>query len=291
MMEYAESYIELNPNDSEGWYALGFALHDMNRKKARVAYTTGIEVNPDDPRCRFGLGSLMLFDSDFTSAEEQLVIATQIDPNIYLYWDALSIYYEKLNQWEKVESIQDEIRNMELSVYDIPRRIQYHQIESKTKAEVRQDIINTKAMLDGDSDFHDETQSMYNIEDRQVTRTPREAILVNSFMRWLKKKGIKSSKEVQYIDVTFSLKKESYAVEAKFFHKSAITQIRNAVGQLLHYNHYPDRSMYTYWIVLLNREPTNEDRKWITFLREEYDLPLFVGWESRKGFVFDSLKL
>jgi len=287
----AESFIEIYPDDSHGWYALGLALHNSDKHLARDAYIAGIEKNPDDPQCRFGLGSLMLFDSDFHSAEEHLEIATQIDPDNYFYWDALSIYFEKLDQWEKVSVIQDEIRNRKLSTFHIPRRMPSPQTKSKAVEEDTQYSSELRSSFEGSSDFHNESQSIYTIEEKQVTRTPREAILVNSFMRWLTHLGIEAKKEVHFIDVTFSHNAESYAVEAKFFHKSAINQIRSAVGQLLHYNHYPSRYTYTHWVILLNREPTIKDKLWISKLRKEYDLPLYVGWKSGKEFEFDDLLL
>jgi tetratricopeptide (TPR) repeat protein len=287
----AESFIEVFPDDSYGWYTLGLALHDSDKRLARNAYTSGISKNPDDPLCRFGLGSLMLFDNDFHSAKEHLEIATRIDSNNYFYWDALSIYFEKLEQWEKVSEIQDEIRSRKLSTFDIPHRIQSPQKESKSIEENPQYSSGLRLPFEGSFDFHNETQSMYTIEEKQVTRTPREAILVNSFMWWLTHLGIEAKKEVHYIDVTFSYNNESYAVEAKFFHESAINQIRSAVGQLLHYNHYPNRDTYTHWVILLNREPKEEDRLWISKLREKYDLPLYVGWKSGKEFEFDDMLL
>ncbi len=285
----AESFIEIYPDDSQGWYALGLALHDSDNRLARDAYVAGIEKNPNNPQCRFGLGSLMLFDTDFHSAREHLEIATQVDPDNYFYWDALAIYHEQLDQWDEVSVIQDEIRNRKLSTFDIPRRIHSPQKELKPIEKDSKYSSEPKPTFEGSSDFHNETQSMYTIEERQVTRTPREAMLVNSFMRWLKHLDIEAKKEVHYIDVTFSHNDESYAVEAKFFHKSAISQIRSAVGQLLHYNNYPNRNTYSYWIILLNHEPKREDKLWIIKLRKEYDLPLYVGWKSGKKFEFDDM--
>jgi len=287
----SESFIEIYPNDSQGYYALGLSLHITDKLKARHAYTVGIEKNPDDPQCRFGLGSLMLFDSDFRSARKHLEIATQIDPNNYFYWDALSIYYEKLNQWDEVSIIQDEIRNRKLSTFDIPHRMQSSETKLQSIEKDSQHSSDSRSSFEGSSDFHNERESLFTIEERQVVRTPREAILVNSFMRWLGHLGIEAKKEVHYVDVTFSYNDESYAVEAKFFHKSAISQIRSAVGQLLHYNNYPNRKTYSYWVILLNKEPTKKDKRWITKLREDYDLPLYIGWKSGKKFEFADLKI
>ena len=59
--------------------------------------------------------------------------------------------------------------------------------------------------------------------------------------------------------------------------------IRQAMGQLIEYAHYPESSKAARLIVVGDAPPTDEDRSYLLFLRRTYDIPIFYScfdWDS-----------
>jgi len=114
------------------------------------------------------------------------------------------------------------------------------------------------------------------------------SVLSNQFTAWLKETyGIKAHQEQDRVDVRFDLGKKSVLAEIKICYGVGTTKsIREALGQLLEYNHYPPRSKAALWMIILNKEPSDMDRKFIGILRDSISLPLTVGWQIEGGFSF-----
>lgn len=51
--------------------------------------------------------------------------------------------------------------------------------------------------------------------------------------------------------------------------------IREAIGQLLEYNHYPDTKRADKMIIVTKDEPEDDDIKYLTKLRAEYHIPVY----------------
>ena len=61
--------------------------------------------------------------------------------------------------------------------------------------------------------------------------------------------------------------------------------VREAIGQLLEYAHYPDCARSNELVVVGDAPPSESDRSYLAFLREQYDLPIHYQrflWESNE---------
>lgn len=123
-------------------------------------------------------------------------------------------------------------------------------------------------------------ESIRRIERRHVK-------LCNAFTDWLLSNlGIKCNVERRNIDLTFRIGKQSVLVEFKVAYSGdPKPAIREALGQILEYNHYPDRVTYDRWILVLDCKPTQADGDFLKTLRR-YGIPLSYGWQTRDGFEF-----
>jgi hypothetical protein len=145
----------------------------------------------------------------------------------------------------------------------------------------------------------DETEEeihLRQLEESAYTRYTAESIrkidrrhvkLCNDFTNWLiSNHGIKCNVERRNIDVTFRLGKQSALVEFKIaYNGDPKPAIREALGQILEYNHYPDRVTYDQWVLILDCKPTEADGTFLKTLRK-YRIPLSYGWQTEVGFEF-----
>ncbi|MCF2138279.1 MAG: hypothetical protein K9W43_13690 [Candidatus Thorarchaeota archaeon] len=135
------------------------------------------------------------------------------------------------------------------------------------------------------SNPHDISYIQYELRSRTREYCTKEFELVNRFMVWLKTAyGIKSFKEIRYIDLCFDYNGLSFGVEAKYSDGALRFPIRAALGQILEYNFYPGRVPKNHWILLLNREPNKADQSWVDKL--EIGVPLSLCWDTENGFEF-----
>jgi hypothetical protein len=118
---------------------------------------------------------------------------------------------------------------------------------------------------------------------------PRHNKLSNDFCKWLKKEhGVAATQEQERVDVRFSLNERTVLAELKICYGVGTTKsIREALGQLLEYNHYPYRVAASTWLIVLDEEPTETDRKFVELLRAHWSLPVTIGWIRGRGFLFD----
>jgi hypothetical protein len=116
---------------------------------------------------------------------------------------------------------------------------------------------------------------------------PKHNKLSNRFCRWLITKGISAKQEENYIDIIFEVGNENYMAELKIVYGVGTTKaIRESLGQLLEYNHYPGRHVKGKWLIVLDQKPMDSDFKYIDNLRTERYLPVFVGWQAEADFHF-----
>jgi hypothetical protein len=112
--------------------------------------------------------------------------------------------------------------------------------------------------------------------------------LSNSFASWLAvEHRVTSQRERGQIDVKFRLNGKAILAELKICYGGSTRHaIREALGQLLEYNHYPSRTPTEEWLIILDVEPEDTDRTYIALLRERLGLPLYLGWQVALGFTF-----
>lgn len=145
-------------------------------------------------------------------------------------------------------------------------------------------------------DEADEEIHLRQLEETSYTRYTKEALkiidrkhvkLCRAFTDWLlSTRGIKCRVERRNIDAIFRIGKQSTLVEFKVaYHSDPKPAIREALGQILEYNHYPDREIHDQWILVLDCMPTEADRTFLKSLRR-YGIPLSYGWRTSKGFQF-----
>ncbi len=137
----------------------------------------------------------------------------------------------------------------------------------------------------GTTDRYDTSFVSYTIKSQTKEYRKKEFDLVNRFMDWLDDTyGIQSYRESRSVDLRFEYSNTTFGVEAKFSDGKMRFPIRSALGQILEYNYFPGRIPKTHWIILLNRRPNKEERKWIESIKIE--LPISLCWESKNGFEF-----
>lgn len=116
---------------------------------------------------------------------------------------------------------------------------------------------------------------------------PKHNKLSNSFCKWLVTRGINAKQEENHIDILFEAGGENYIAELKITYGIGTTKaIRESLGQLLEYNHYPGRDMKQKWIIVLDQKPIGSDFEYIGNLRNRRNLPVIVGWQTESDFCF-----
>ncbi len=116
----------------------------------------------------------------------------------------------------------------------------------------------------------------------------RHNLLSNAFCYWLKEQhGIEAAQDREQIDIRFRVKGRTLLAELKVCFGAGTTRsIREALGQVLEYNHYPKRVSSDTWMIVLDQEPSTTDRRFIELLREKRQLPIILGWRTSRGFSF-----
>lgn len=112
------------------------------------------------------------------------------------------------------------------------------------------------------------------------------ASLSNQFRVWLKRSfGIDVKQEENSIDLIFTFHAETHLAELKICYCGNTKHaIREALGQLLEYNHYPPHCENRSWWLVLDCEPSRDDRKYISTLRQKYRFPLILAWRDELDF-------
>ena len=115
---------------------------------------------------------------------------------------------------------------------------------------------------------------------------PRHKELCNRFTAWLKTKGFKIvGREKDRVDVEFRHGKHLCRAELKACYGMTTTlAIREALGQLLEYNHYGWRTPADRWFIVLDSEPSGVDVNYLRALTSKHFLPLSLVWKSRDEF-------
>ena len=115
------------------------------------------------------------------------------------------------------------------------------------------------------------------------------AALSNNFKVWLQNTtGIHAQQEQQNIDATFEVCGKKFLAEFKIAYLGNTKKaIREALGQILEYNHYPPNVSHDHWLLILDTVPCEEDRSFLSLLRKKVGLPLTLGWKTDSAFEFE----
>jgi len=117
---------------------------------------------------------------------------------------------------------------------------------------------------------------------------PLHKTLGRQFQEWLwNEHAIEGFPEQQWIDLQFNLKQDPAMAEFKIAYNGNTTAaIREALGQILEYNHYPARRASESWFLVLDKRPRSEDCGFVDVLRRKLRLPLHLGWREGSEFFF-----
>ncbi len=112
------------------------------------------------------------------------------------------------------------------------------------------------------------------------------ARLSNQFRLWLEKSFIVNiTQEKHCIDLSFDCATKKHLAELKIcYAEDTRHAIREAMGQLFEYNHYPSYEETQSWWLVLDCAPSKSDRKYISILRQKYGIPLTLAWRNGKDF-------
>jgi len=113
--------------------------------------------------------------------------------------------------------------------------------------------------------------------------------LSNHFRVWLESThGIHAAQEREQIDATFEVGGQEFLVEFKIAYMGNTKRaIREALGQILEYNHYPPRIGHDQWLLILDSAPCEKDVAFLRRLRETFGFPLTLGWKADTAFDFE----
>jgi hypothetical protein len=121
---------------------------------------------------------------------------------------------------------------------------------------------------------------------------PRHNLLLNAFAKWLRARKFKSVVwEKGCVDIKFRDATSSWLAELKICNGMEPRKaIREALGQLLEYNLYGRRVPAENWLILLDEQPKQADRKYLNRLARELSMPLSIGWKTGSTFDIDVLQ-
>ena len=111
----------------------------------------------------------------------------------------------------------------------------------------------------------------------------------NQFSDWLKQQGYKKvNQEKNRVDVEFRSGSDLCRAELKICGEGKpLWSIREAVGQLLEYNFYGNREPAQHWFIVLDEKPHPWDVDFIKTLRNNYHLPIWLGWQEDDSFSLE----
>ena len=161
------------------------------------------------------------------------------------------------------------------------------EIEGKETATGRYEGESTDALLNELAYQRETPASKKNIERLHVR-------LSNQFRLWLEQNfTVNVTQERHGIDLTFTCAAKKHLAELKIcYAEDTRHAIREAMGQLLEYNHYPSYEEAHFWWLVLDCEPTMIDRRYVSILRQKYGIPLTMAWRNGDDFdAFPSLEL
>jgi hypothetical protein len=108
------------------------------------------------------------------------------------------------------------------------------------------------------------------------------------FQSWLlKHHTITGYRERRQIDMQFEIGHDQAMAEFKIaYDGNTKAAVREALGQIFEYNHYPGRETAQAWFLVLDQEPCNEDCAFVKSLRARWGCPIYLGWKRIAGFSF-----
>ncbi len=155
--------------------------------------------------------------------------------------------------------------------------------DSKTKNQKTEKI---KLPLVEDGYYREVSENL-----KYVTKTHN--IFSNRLREWLSQNSYSNiSQENDRVDIECIDSESRFCrIEIKITHGVGTTRsIREALGQLLEYNHYGYRNKADIWVIVLDKIPSKTDLKFLKIIKAKYKMPLEIGWFENNSFIFNKLE-
>lgn len=188
-----------------------------------------------------------------------------------------------------------EIKTNARSIFNVRFKLEDVHVETSNFKKISKDDKNTKSsryvLMDYKGDFlfekesHSHVKGKNNISTDSYYRTvesgttevsARHRLIQDGIKRFLKKtkKYLEIRFEVDYKDI-YAIRKDGINEVYEIKTYNAKRCIREAIGQLLEYNHYPSRPSSDILYVVGEEPLDKEDKQYMSFLRERYNLPIW----------------
>lgn len=168
-----------------------------------------------------------------------------------------------------------ELKQTEIEGFEHASRSRAHYARGLSEPEIREAIL------------WETSYSRYTPAALRLIRR-EHAALSNLFVIWLQNTyGISVIQEHQQVDAKFEVGGSKFLCEFKVAYQGNTKRaIREALGQILEYNHYPPRTSHNEWLLILNATPSEDDKEYLQRLNETFKFPLSLGWRTDRGFDF-----
>lgn len=191
--------------------------------------------------------------------------------------------------------IQKEINNDARSIFNIRFKLEDIHVETSNFKQIAKDDKNTKSSRYVLIDYKDELHFVHsspihikgknNINTESYFRTVECGTTEVSARHRLIQDGVKCflektklykaiSFEADYKDV-YAIRKDGINEVYEIKTYNAKRCIREAIGQLLEYNHYPSKISSDIMYVVGEEPLDKEDKQYLSFLRSNYNLPIW----------------
>jgi hypothetical protein len=139
---------------------------------------------------------------------------------------------------------------------------------------------------EGEAAFLTETAYLRKTRASEKNVLRLHAALSNRFRAWLKRRfQVTAIQEENHEDIHFIDRGTSYVAELKTcYGGNTKAALREALGQIIEYNHYPPRLQKERWLLVLDSRPTATDQDYITAIRTKYHLPIGIAWPLNAEF-------
>lgn len=141
---------------------------------------------------------------------------------------------------------------------------------------------------EGNTKFLDTANRVRIIKNGKIIIDPRHQKIQNALCRLLEEQYKNISLEDEHVDLKGIFKKTNEWHYYEIKTDSAKKCIREALGQILEYAHYPNKDKASCLYIVGPQKPDKYDLMYMKKLRETYHLPIWFRWYSfEKDALFD----
>ena len=191
--------------------------------------------------------------------------------------------------------LDTEVKTDSRSIFNVCFKLEDIHVNNSNYLQIADDDINTKStryvLMDYKEDFHFVESPQVHLKGKDIINTETHLRTVDSYTKEVSARHKRIQKGVKhFLDRTKLYSEVRYEVENKDIYairKDGINEIyeiktykpkkciREALGQLLEYNHYPSKDSSDILYVVGEDMLDMEDKQYLSFLREKYNIPIW----------------